>query len=35
MRAAEAAAPPAEKPEEAESEELLLELFEDERSPSI
>ena len=35
MRAADAAAPRGERPEEAESEELLLELFEDERSPSI
>jgi uncharacterized membrane protein YgaE (UPF0421/DUF939 family) len=35
MRAADAAAPPSESPEEAQSEELLLELFEDERSPSI
>jgi uncharacterized membrane protein YgaE (UPF0421/DUF939 family) len=35
MRAADAAAPRGERPEEAESEELLLELFDDERSPSI
>jgi uncharacterized membrane protein YgaE (UPF0421/DUF939 family) len=35
MRAAEAAAPRGGTPEDAQSEELLLELFEDERSPSI
>ena len=35
MRAADAAAPPDDTREEAQSEELLLELFEDEQSPSI
>jgi len=35
MRAADAAAPPDDTREEAQSEELLLELFENEQSPSI
>jgi hypothetical protein len=35
MRAADAVAPPGDTPEEAQSEELLLELFENEETPSI